>query len=140
MTSPSTRARRRFGQWPIWWLIAAWFCANSPQSLTYDVVVWVGSARHFSHQQKLTAEVAFLLAGERAPQLIATVGDAPVKPFSPAVSEEAAVKKITLAAFAKSELLLPAAPMVLRPDGSCPPLASAWPHVPYEPPRARQVS
>ena len=54
-------------RWPFWLLIAAWVCANSPQAATYAVLSWMAEAGSFSHQKQLSREVAFLLAGEKAP-------------------------------------------------------------------------
>jgi len=60
-------------RWPFWLLIAAWFCANSPQTATYALLAWLGEARTFSHQQQLSRDVAHLLGGETAPSRVAAV-------------------------------------------------------------------
>jgi hypothetical protein len=84
-------------RWPFWLLMAAWFCANSPQSLTFEFVVWFGNARHFSHQQRLTSEVASVLAGEHVVHALAVATEAPTQPFTPTVPADATLKKIELA-------------------------------------------
>jgi hypothetical protein len=63
---PLSRRTKPAG-WPIWLLFAAWFCVNSPQSLTYNVIVWTRGAQHFSHQERLKADVASILAGRKMP-------------------------------------------------------------------------
>ena len=55
-------------RWPFWLLIAAWVSANSPQAATYAVLAWLADARSFSHQHRLTLDVAHLLAGEKVPK------------------------------------------------------------------------
>lgn len=53
-----------FARSPFWVLIAAWFCANTPQT-----------ARHFSHQEQLQAQVRAAPLGEAAensPRYVAT--------------------------------------------------------------------
>jgi hypothetical protein len=98
--SPRTHVRIT-SRWPFWLLLAAWFCANSPQAATYDAIIWLGNARHFSHQQRLTNEVVSILAGEQQSPAVATLGTlrtAPDRPFAPPVSPEAALKKIDVLA------------------------------------------
>lgn len=126
-------------RWPFWLLVAAWLCANSPQTLTYELVVWGGSARHFTHQQRLTAEVASLLAGGPAPEAVVAKSESPAKPFAPPVPAEATLKKIELAMQRAAEWL----PSALRAQVRCAltqtlpdPLRAAPPH---EPPRAAFV-
>lgn len=94
----TTSSRHRSAaRWPFWLLLAAWVCANSPQAATYALLAWLGEARHFSHQQRLTAEVASLLAGERAPGPGVAMTDAPAKPPAPPLPAEAVLKKLDLA-------------------------------------------
>lgn len=91
-SSPSTIAR-----WPFWLLLAAWFCANSPQILTYELVEWVGSARQFTHQQRLTNQVVGVLTGDTPVNLTAAPVDLAHVPFAPAVPADATLQKINLA-------------------------------------------
>ena len=127
---------RRNARWPFWLLLAAWFCANSPQAATYEVVVWLGNARHFSHQQRLRAEVAAILAGPEAPVVVAAVHAAPERPPGPPLPATAALKKVDLFASIPGELILPVAHV---PDfavrGDLPPPAP-WREPLSEPPRA----
>lgn len=121
--------------WPFWLLLAAWFCANSPQAATYEVVVWLGNARHFSHQQRLSADVAFILAGSDAHAVIAAAKAAPARPFAPAVPAEATLKKIDLIVTLSSEWL-PATALVRMAGVSELILpVSPWLEPPAEPPR-----
>ena len=95
-------------RWPFWLLIAAWVCANSPQAATYAVLEWVASARHFSHQQQLSREVAHLLAGEKAPPrsrtIVATTEEPEAPRAFPPVPIGAVLKKIDLSSERGSEL------------------------------------
>ena len=123
-------------RWPFWLLLAAWFCANSPQAATYEIVLWLGNARHFSHQQRLSAEVAFVLAGEPAAAVVAVAKAPSEKPFAPSVPTEATLKKIELAVQETSELLPPALRALVRTE-SAPLLPDALRAAPpSEPPRA----
>lgn len=104
--SPSPR-------WPFWLLLVAWGCANSPQVALYTVLTWAAEARTFPHQQRLTAEVAHVLAGERAPGiLVQTRSELPARPPQPAIPAEAVLKKFPLSVELVAELL----PPVLRAD------------------------
>ncbi|MBC7366330.1 MAG: hypothetical protein H7343_05875 [Undibacterium sp.] len=130
--SPNRSAAR----WPFWLLLAAWFCANSPQPATYEMVVWLGNARHFSHQQRLSAEVAFILAGAEAPT---ATGAAPAdagRPFTPPQPAEATLNKIDLPVVLSPEW----APVAVRMPAPrqipfAPPIAP-WREPPADPPRA----
>lgn len=93
------RFRSTAPRWPFWLLLAAWFCANSPQAATYALLGWVAEARSFSHQQRLTTEVAFLLGGEKAAAretaVAATAHSVPEK-TPPLIPTEAVLKKLPL--------------------------------------------
>jgi len=98
-----SRCRRRLSAspWPFWLLIAAWVCANAPQAALYAGLAWLAEARSFSHQQRLTVEVAYLLGGDAArPEQTAKVAaartEAPAKAPA-AVPVDAVLKKIVLA-------------------------------------------
>lgn len=136
----SLSRNRTTARWPFWLLLAAWFCANSPQAATYAVLTWFGEARHFTHQQRLTAEVAHVLTGEKAPGLLAVLKDAPTRPFAPTVPTEAALKKIELAVEFTAEVLPPALREKVRVARamSLPDARREAP--PHEPPRARLVA
>jgi len=47
-------------------LVAAWLGANSTPAINFTLLSWVAEARTFSHQARLGAEVAALLAGEES--------------------------------------------------------------------------
>ncbi len=63
------------------------------------VLTWVGQARHFSHQQRLVTDVAFILTGHQAPGLgiKAAVKDIALPQTPPAVAAGVELKKIDLA-------------------------------------------
>lgn len=131
----SARPPRPTARWPFWLLLAAWFCANSLQAATYEIVVWLGNARHFSHQQRLTSEVASILAGSDAHDVIATASAAPERPFTPLVAVDATLKKIDLL-FTVSSEWLPVTERVGMPNLGVAALpVSPWSEPPAEPPR-----
>lgn len=127
-------------RWPFWLLIVAWFCANSPQSATFALLTWVDTARHFSHQQKLTHDVAYLLAGQESPATLAVPVENHRPEPPPAIPPEATLKKLVLAL----ERTIDRVPTV--PRGSVARTRSAEPvellaeAPPHEPPRARFVA
>ncbi len=111
--------------WPFWLLFAAWFCANSPQALTYNVIVWAKGGSHFSHQERLKADVALLLSGRKPAGGDKAIASTPVRPVAPPVPGEAVLKKLDLSApvFSASDVPLPGAfefpePAVRVPEGS----------------------
>lgn len=127
--------RRKASRWPFWLLLAAWFCANSPQAATYEVVVWLGSARHFSHQQRLTAEVVLALTGRSLESIPVVAKSAPAKPSVPPVPVEAMLKKIELAVQDTSEWLPPDVLALVRAE-SAPLMPDSFRAAPpHEPPR-----
>jgi hypothetical protein len=81
--------------WPIWLLFAAWFCANGPQAVTYDLILWTRDAQHFTHQERLKADVAAMLSG-RSGRMTAQVEKPPARPSAPPIPAEAVLKKIDL--------------------------------------------
>ena len=84
-------------RWPFWFLLAAWFCANSPQMATYSLCLWIKGGQHFSHQQQLKADVALVLAGKaKMAAMLATAKSAPSVPRLPTIPVEAVLKKIDL--------------------------------------------
>jgi len=109
-----SRFRRRLSAspWPFWLLIAAWVCANAPQAALYAGLAWLAEARSFTHQQRLTVEVAYLLGGDatrtaEAAKVAATRTDAPAKAPT-AVPADAVLKKIVLALGRGAEIRMPA--------------------------------
>lgn len=131
--SAKRSARRSIpSSWPIWLLFAAWFCANSPQSVTYDLMLWIRDARHFSHQERLKADVAAILSGNGG-KVASRVVKTPARPPAPPVPAEAMMRKIdwcapitiTSVAPPLPELILPSefvrAPNRARPEPLLPP-------------------
>ena len=102
------KPRSSSARWPFWLLVAAWWCANTPQVAVYTGLAWLAEARSFSHQHRLSTDVAFVLAGKSTPPRIArAVKSAPSRPVAP-VPAEAVVKKIPLAFESVAEVLPPA--------------------------------
>lgn len=93
--SPASK-RRKPALWPFWVLVLAWFCANTPGRLSYECAVWMAHARHFSHQERLKADVASLLGGHKANPLAALARScAEPQPAAPAAATES-LQKIDL--------------------------------------------
>jgi len=83
---------------PFLLLVLAWCCANGSQTLSFNVILWAKGARHFSHQQQLKEEVAFLLAGPHMKEVLAAArAPLPAQPATPS-SGETVTKRIDLAA------------------------------------------
>jgi hypothetical protein len=61
--SPRHLSRKKPASWPFWLLVAAWWCANTPQAATFEVILWLKGAAYFSHQADLHADVAAILTG-----------------------------------------------------------------------------
>lgn len=95
-------------RWPFWLLIAAWFCANSPQAAVSAALTWLAEARTFSHQRELSREVAHLLGGEKAQgRVAAALAEAAQNESAkrmPAIPAAAVLKKIDLAAEERTEV------------------------------------
>ncbi len=111
---PCLRRNHRPAPWPLWLLVLAWFCANSPQTLICTAVVWLGEARSFSHQQRLASEVAHLLVGEKPHSLLAHVRSIPPAPAKPTLPALPTLKKVELAAEDTVRWFAPLPPSKLR--------------------------
>ena len=111
---PCLRHNHRPAPWPLWLLVLAWFCANSPQTLICTAVVWLGEARSFSHQQRLASEVAHLLVGEKPHSLLAHVHSIPPAPAKPTLPALPTLKKVELAAEDTVRWFAPLPPSKLR--------------------------
>jgi hypothetical protein len=134
------RSQPRPSRWPIWLLVAAWFCANCPPTLICAGLIWLGEGRSFTHQQRLKSEVAHLLVGEKTHSLLSHVPSFPVAPEKSAPPPLPALKKIELAA---EETLFWIAPRLPAPvhAGSALHAASALrAPPPHGPPRAEAAS
>jgi hypothetical protein len=91
------RSQKPPAKWPFWLLVAAWWCANTPQAATFELILWMKGAADFSHQAQLHAEVAALLNG--GPQVTRvqgrpSLGETPV-PAVP-VLKALAIKRVNL--------------------------------------------
>jgi hypothetical protein len=130
-------------RWPFWLLLGAWFCANTPQVAIFTALTWMAEGRSFTHQQRLTADVARILGGEKPTSPIAekvarAQEQLPAK-SKPVAPDGFLLKKITLSLEKTTELL----PVALRADRHqevawlCPePRRGAPPH---GPPRVSEV-
>lgn len=94
---PAPHRKSSPARWPFWLLIAAWICANTPQSALFATMSWLAESRHFTHQQRLSAQVAHLLGGERMPERVDVVTGEPYRQPPPALPADTALKKIVLA-------------------------------------------
>jgi hypothetical protein len=127
-------------RWPFWLLLAAWFCANTPQVITPHLLVWVKSSAHFSHQARLTRDVALMLTGQNhsARHLEVSPPTEPNPPL-PAIPLDALDKKFSLAAVATEDAVHPRAPhtAIRRVNTSITLPGSPVDDVPHPPPRTR---
>ena len=115
--------------------MAAWFCANSPQAATYEVMIWAKGAQHFSHQERLQAEVAFILSGPKATATEAMAKAGPVRPSLPPMAAEVVLKKLELYALTAVGWLAPPRRALGFPAWSCFPPDRAQPEPLLPPPR-----
>jgi hypothetical protein len=138
--NPPLRTRHP-ARWPFWLLLAAWVCANAPAIAVCAALTWLGEARHFSHQQRLVTDVAFVLTGHQAPGLgvMAAVKDVTLPKPLPATPAGVELKKIDLTIERIVEMRRPATnenDFVVQPQ--------AWPKArreapPREPPRVTAI-
>jgi hypothetical protein len=83
---------------PFLLLVFAWCCASISQTRSFSVTRWAVGARHFSHQQQLKADVAFLLAGQKTKAALAGARTPPpAQPAAPS-SGETVTKRSDMAA------------------------------------------
>ena len=121
-------------------LLAAWLCASSPPVFIHATLLWLGEARHFSHQQRLTAEVVDLLAGQQAHGLLSKASEAPIQPSAPALPAETALKRIDLAVERTIEPLSVSLQKFFWAAATRPMPDTLRAPPPHEPPRTQQFS
>jgi hypothetical protein len=121
-------------------LVLAWVCANCPPTLICTAVVWLGEARSFTHQQRLTSEVAHLLVGEKPHSLLAHVPSLPLAPAKSALPPPPALKKIELAAEDTLSWIAPPAPDPLSAPSDLDAASALRAPPPHDPPRVIVVS
>lgn len=127
-------------RWPFWLLLVAWVCANSPQIAIFTALTWLDGGRDFSHQQRLTQQVAFLLGGETAPGIVAkVVEEAPAQPLPP-LPPDAFAKKIQLSVERVAEFLPPALRAGYREVAELECVDELRAPPPHGPPRLNQVA
>jgi hypothetical protein len=127
-------------RWPFWLLVAAWFCANVPQRLTFEWAVWMANGRHFSHQERLRADVVALLGGKKTNPLVALAKSGPVQlPVTPAPAADS-LKKIDLYAAEMAEPIGPFALTLAHPIRSWRVPEYSWPEPSVPPPKMAVVS
>lgn len=88
------RRQRRIPLAGAFWLLAlAWLCANLRPATVTASLDWLAGSKRFSHQQRLTARVATLLAGDSttaaapATTVARTTPPEPTPPRPPAAPE-----------------------------------------------------
>lgn len=123
---------------PFWVLIAAWFCANTPQTATWHAIVWLKDARHFSHQNELKARVAAALGGiEIEPASQWNQADASSRELpEAALPADATIKKILLSLEDSPFPAPPPSVLLFRRDTGRLCWISHVADVPHPPPRA----
>lgn len=138
-TKTRSAHRRKSAGWPCWILFAAWFCANSPQSLTYNLIVWAGGMQHFSHQERLQADVACLLTGGKVSPALAKAQPLAPRPSLP-IPAEAVLKKLDLYATVVVDAVIPRGPAPEFPEWSHRVSNRAQPEPLLPPPRADGIA
>lgn len=116
-------------------LIAAWVCANTPQIAIIGLVVWIGEARTFSHQERLSLQVARLLTGERDTTTVKAAQSLPAHSPLPVIPTDIFAKKLDLALEQTSEVLPRALRLHARVAEQFPLPGSFRAAPPHEPPR-----
>lgn len=86
-------------------LIAAWVCANMPQMAVIGLVAWIGEARAFRHQERLSLQVASLLTGARETTTVKAASSVPATSPVPVIPADFFAKKLDLAVEQTSEVL-----------------------------------
>lgn len=132
--------KRTPARWPFWLLVAAWFCANAPQRLTHEWAVWMANGRHFSHQERLKADVAALLGGKKTNPLVALAKSGPVHLPETPVPTTDSLKKIDLYAVDKAESIGPSALSSAHPITAWRVPGNSWPEPLVPPPKMAVVS
>jgi hypothetical protein len=98
-------------------LMAAWWCANTPQAATFELILWCKGAAHFSHQRQLRSDVAALLSRSPRVARVALAQGARETPPSAPLLEKVTVKRVDLCV--QGDSLPP-----LDPDAVAPPSPS----------------
>ena len=90
--------RKKAAKWPFWLLVAAWWCANAPQAATFELILWVKGAAHFSHQAELRRDVAAILNGTPQAARMASRGSIRRETPPPAVplAKTVTIKRVSL--------------------------------------------
>lgn len=122
-------------RWPFWLLLGAWLCANTPAGAVGVFLTWFSEARTFSHQHRLTAQVAMVLVGEKkAPEVAPAADPSPANPM-PAVAVEGAWKMIPLSLERAAEVPPPSLKLESRLRDEAGKLAWLRPPPAHGPPR-----
>lgn len=116
-------------------LIAAWVCANTPQVALFALLAWMGAARSFTHQERLSLEVACLLTGQRESSTVASAPKSPDPAALPVIPTDIFAKKLDLALEPTSEIQLLALRLGARAMEPFSPPDSFRATPPHEPPR-----
>ncbi len=131
----TARSRSLANLWPFWLLVAGWLCAQQPQLVVYDLLRSISESRHYSHQHRLSMEIAFAMAGKVPPKAIARATGQPHHAPLP-VPTDTAPKKLELVLVPEIALLPPILRATTRLSVATrlQPWFRAAP--PHEPPRA----
>ncbi len=123
-----------------WILAIAWLCANLQPATMRSVLTWIGDSAKFSHQQRLTVDVAELLAGEKPMPVVAKTTPASKPAPAQPVLAEVAFKKIEM--LLAGSVVVP--PVLVRELDYLVTGYDARPRLrpapPYEPPRDEAIS
>lgn len=100
----------------------------------------MANGRHFSHQERLKADVAALLGGKKTNPLVALAKSGPVQLPATPVPQPDGLKKIDLYTTDKAERLSPAERCVAHPIVAWRVPGNSWPEPLVPPPKTAVVS
>jgi hypothetical protein len=125
-----------------WLLTVAWLCANLPPCAVSSGLARLAEQTRFSHQQRLTRDVAELLGTPRPAPTVARV-PAPAQPRSKPATPPApapAFKKLEVPLGSTSRVAHPAAVAFRFPPAAAPDTGRGRAAPPHAPPRDRRVA
>lgn len=123
-----------------WLLAAAWLCANIRSGTVSGLITWIEESSKFSHQRRLTLEVAMLLGGEKPAEAVAKADPAPKPAPNESAVQEGPFKKLEVPLARNAGLS--ATPISSRTYGvnDCDVRDRARAAPPHDPPRRVAVS
>jgi hypothetical protein len=123
-----------------WLLATAWICANIRPGVPGALLSWLSESARFSHQQRLTSQVAELLGGQK-PVAASAHSESPSKPpANPLALADSTFKKLEVPLTRPTRLLARASVTIRFSNAELG--LTGWDRAapPHGPPRAGNVS